>query len=132
MGLVPVAVGMKDINLQVSASGEILRVSYFLGWLGARRRMNDARWEWVVEHTNYNSEHFFLWIVPRASYDKPAELRWTKREGLLLGEFQDGEYGDSGEEEIETTAMRKLGWPIANRPGTSILPGRDGWQRVAF
>jgi len=124
-GPVPVAVGMRNIFLQASASGEILRVSYLLGDLGGLRRMNGGRWEWVVE----GGRSLFLLVVPRASEDTPIELRWTKRYGILLGRFEDGGYGDSGVQEIETAAMRNLGWPIANQPGLRVLPGRDGWRR---
>jgi hypothetical protein len=67
--------------------------------------------------------------VPRAFQDAPTELRWTKRHGLLIASFEDGEYGASGSEELESIAMREVGWPISNQPGTRVRPGRDGWQR---
>jgi hypothetical protein len=113
------------VHLRVSPSSEILRVSYVLDYFGARRRMKDGRWELVVIPFN---QKFFLRVVPRAVYDT-AEARWSKPHGLLIGAFEDGGYGAPETEELETPAMRKLGWPIANQPGTRILPGRDGWER---
>ena len=123
-GPVPVAAGMA-VEIRVSASDEILRVMYCVDYLGARRRMNDERWEFVVIPAG---EKVSYAIVPRAFYDT-TEVRWTKRYGIIFGSFEDSGYGAAETEEVETPAMCKLGWPIANQPGTRILPGRDGWER---
>jgi hypothetical protein len=98
-----------ELELRVSASDEIMRVCSVVEYFGARRRMNDGRWEFVVIHAG---KQFFLRVVPRAFYDA-TEVRWTKPFGLILGSFEDGGYGAGESEEFETPVMRKLGWPIA-------------------
>ena len=53
-----------------------------------------------------------------------GEIRWSMVE-YLQDKLATG--GPEEAEEIETSAMRRQGWPIANVPGERILPGRDGW-----
>ena len=130
-GPVPVAKGML-VELDVSSSSEILRVSYILEGFGAQRRMDDGRWEFiVVPMPAYRGKErrVLLRVLPRAFQDAPTELRWTKPHGLLIASFEDGEYGALGDEELESVATREVGWPISNQPGTRVRLGRDGWQR---
>jgi len=131
-GPVPVAVGLR-VTLRVSRSGDVLRVSYTFDEVRAYRVLPDGRWELVV-HVQKPAEEkpgksYFLRIAPRAFDPSGIEVRWTKPHGLLVGEFDDGEYGAAEDEESESAANRRLGWPMANQIDVRVLPGRDGWRR---
>jgi hypothetical protein len=114
-----------DSYLAGLSEREVLRVAY-LPFVWAQRQKVDGSWEFIV--TPFG-QPYFLHLLPRAFNSSFMEVRWTKPYGLLIAGFEDGDYGGGEEDEIETVAMRKLGWPIANEPGTRILPGRDGWLR---
>jgi hypothetical protein len=126
---VPVCVGL-EVGLRVSRSGEVLVVNYCPDTVLAGRRGPDGRWEFIVKASTIAGKHFFLRLAPRAFDGVCEEVRWTKKYGLIMATFSDGEYGDDSIAEVESATLQKLGWPIANQADQRILPGHDGWLRL--